>query len=97
MTRNPSTEPAAAYERHIALVRAIAFSDPVNALKALCEQWGVDPSLDTSLSHYGVVTLNKYETIRALAQHAIAYHRAEDEQEAAPLPPPDDGPSRIKR
>jgi len=80
--RPRSTPPSLAWDRYITLVQALASDDPARTIIALCLEWGVD--IHSEFTSVGKPVFDKFATACALAQHAIAYHREEEQEEAAP-------------
>ncbi|MFA5377870.1 MAG: hypothetical protein WC455_19120 [Dehalococcoidia bacterium] len=79
--RKPNTPPAMAWDRrrYIALVQILAGADTTGPIQALCIAWGVRPTYDRTQEDFGLIQMDMWATIRALAKHAIEYHRAEEE------------------
>lgn len=70
-------QPATAYDhrRAITLVQVLALESELNrelALRTLARSWG-------TITYYADGKFDAADTIRALAKHAIEYHRAEEE------------------
>jgi pyruvate kinase len=73
-----TTKPKTAYDvrRYLTLVQVIAASGSDEAIRQLCELWGVAVVEDRSEPPYrGQYYLNIWGTLRALAQHVIEYHQ----------------------
>lgn len=76
--RPRSHQPALAYEyrRYITLVQVLALDGSDDGIRTLCKKWNVAPVEDRSvIPENNVWPLDIHETVRALAKHALAYHR----------------------
>lgn len=76
--RPRSHQPALAYDyrRYLTLVQVLALDNSDDGIRALCKHWNVKPVEDRSvIPDSGVWPLDVAATVRALAKHAMAYHR----------------------
>lgn len=71
--RPPTTPPATAEDRAMALVIVLAASAGDYQLRALCAAWAIEPVINPEVPR----SILMWPTVHKLAQHALAYGRDE--------------------
>jgi hypothetical protein len=71
-------QPKTVYDvrRYVTLVQVLSLNKGRNALRQLCEGWGLEPIMSPLPD--GSTYLDEAQTIALLAQHVIDYHHDEE-------------------